>query len=99
MDQVTKSLLTSAAGILASSIVGFAVNKAWITADQGAALTSNLSAIFLGAGAAIAAGVIAWVHSRQVTQPAMIQAVNAANNGVKVVPSTSPTPAVSGPLK
>lgn len=103
MDPVVKSLLTSVVGIACSAIVGFAVNNAWITADQGVALQGYLSSIFVGAIALAGAGIVAWVHSRQNTQTAMIDAVNKAPNGVTVVPTTAAIaadiPPVNAPLK
>lgn len=41
----------------------------------------------------------AWWASRTASPTAQIAAVNEADNGVKVVPVSSPTPAVTQPLK
>lgn len=103
MDPVVKSLLTSVAGVAATALATFAVNHAWITAEQGQQLSAYLSSILLGAAASAAVAVIAWVHSRQNTQAAMIDAVNKAPNGVTVVPTTAAIaadiPPVNAPLK
>jgi hypothetical protein len=48
---------------------------------------------------AIATGIVAAWSSFTNTQASMIQSVNNADNGVKVVPATALVPAVTGPLK
>jgi len=52
------------------------------------------TAIITGLGAAVTAGPIVWGVIAH-THTAMIQAVNAANNGAKVVLDTTPAPVVN----
>lgn len=98
MDPQSKSLLTSlvlgvagiATGYLASHNIIPAADVTTDTAIVGSFLT-------LAGGAAIA-----WYKTHQVSQPAMIQAVNKADNGVKVVPDdarSAPIAAVNAPVK
>lgn len=47
---------------------------------------------------AAATGIVAVWSAYTNTQAAKIQSVNAANNGVKVVPNTAPTAAVNAPI-
>ncbi len=47
---------------------------------------------------AVATGIVAAWSAYTNTQDAKIKSVNAQDNGVKVVPKTSPTPAVDAPI-
>jgi uncharacterized protein (UPF0333 family) len=99
MDPQLKSVLTSVGLGLASSVAAWAATKGFISSDQQSALASSLLTV---AGAIVAAG-FAWYKTRQVTQPAMIQAVNKADNGVTAVSSADAKAAgispVNAPLK
>ncbi len=81
-DQLTGALRT----ILAAA-GGYAVAKGWI--DAGTATT-------LAGGIAILLTFV-WSYISH-SQTSMIHAVNAADNGVKVVPATSPSPQVDAPI-
>jgi hypothetical protein len=58
----------------------------------------GLSKIALGLGPLVAL-VSGWFASRSASPKAQIQAVNAADNGVKVVPANAPVAPVNAPLK
>ena len=79
----------------AMSVAGYAVHVGIIMPDGQSALATELVAV--GAGAITVA--IGWYKARQVSQTAMIQAVNSADNGVKVVASSATAPKVDAPLK
>ena len=95
MDPQFSSILTSVGLAIASSVAAYAASRGLIpTADQ-SALANQL--VTLGSGAV--AACLAWYKARQVSQQAMITAVNKADNGVKVVASTTPAATEKGPLK
>ena len=74
---------------------GILVSKGYISAADSAVLVT--AGVTL-AGALATIGPIVWgVMSRSKT--AMIQSVNAADNGVKVVKATEPVPVVNASLK
>lgn len=95
MDPVLKSTLTSFATIGVGSALGWAVTQGYITKDQASTLTADI----IGGGSIAIAGALVWYKARQHTQAAMIQTVNAADNGVKVVAAATVAPQVNGPLK
>jgi hypothetical protein len=95
MDPQLKSYLTSFALMGATAVASWAATRGYITPDQQSALATGLVTL---AGSLVMAAVTEY-KKRQVSQPAMIKAVNEADNGVKVVASTEPAPAVSSPLK
>ena len=95
MDPQIKSILSSVGLALATSVAGYAVHAGIVPSDDQSVLANQLVLLasgFIGAG-------LAWYKARQVSQAVMIQQINAADNGVKVVPSTSPSPPVNQPLK
>jgi hypothetical protein len=95
MDPQIQSLLTSVGLAAATSVAAWAASKGFIsTGDQSTFATDLLGVV----GGIVAAGLAYW-KTRTVTQTAMIQAVNKADNGVKVVASTAAAPQVSAPLK
>ncbi len=81
-DQLTGALRT-----ILAAIGGIAVGKGWIDADTAAALGGGIAILLTAIWSYVA-------HS----QTAQIRAVNAADNGVKVVPATSPSPQVDAPI-
>lgn len=95
MDPVLKSTLTSLASVGVGSALGWAVTQGYLTKDQAATLTTEI----VGGGSIAIGGLLIWYKARQHTKVAQIQAVNAADNGVKVVASASPSPKVEEPLK
>lgn len=97
MDPQLQSVLTSVGMALAMSIAGYAASKGVISSgDQ-----SNLANALVTVGGVIVTAVLGWLKTRQVSQKAMIQAVNKADNGVTVVPTTAASAAaqVNAPLK
>ena len=77
------------------------MDAAGVDAESGAAAIKAAFAdiVTTVAGVAVTA-LIGWYKARQNSQSAMIQAVNAADNGVKVVPvNSTTTPPVQEPLK
>lgn len=95
MDPQLKSVLTSIALAGATSIAGWAASKGIIPSGDQSVLANQLVTVSFGGVAAL----IAWYKARQMSQAAMITAVNAADNGVKVVANTVQAPAVTAPLK
>lgn len=96
MDPQLKMVLTSMGGALATAVATWAASCGLISAgDQ-----VNFANALVTVGSAAVGAVLVWYAHRQTSQKSMIQAVNAADNGVKVVPAGSTaTPPVSGPLK
>lgn len=95
MDPQLKSILSSLGLAAATAIAGYAATHGLIgTSDQ-----SQLANALVTVGGAIVAAGLAWYKAHQVSQPSMIKAVNAADNGVKVVAASTPVPAETGPLK
>lgn len=95
MDPQLKSVLTTVAGYLATGIAAWAASHGLISSGDQASLVNAMVTI---AGVVVAAGV-AWYKTRAHTPTAQIQAVNTADNGVKVVPATVPAQSVDHPLK
>lgn len=61
-------------------------------------ISQGVALIATGLGPIIAIGSALWA-SYTASAKSQIAAVNNADNGVKVVPASSPTPAVTAPLK
>ncbi len=95
MDPQLKSLMTSVLLAGATAFTTWAVAHGLASPDSAAAIQNGLVAL---AGGLITAG-IGWWKARAGSQKAMIQAVNKADNGVKVVPVETPGQVVNGPLK
>ena len=95
MDPQVKSVLTSLGMAAATAVASWAAAKGFVSSDQQAGLVNAL----LTVGAAAVAAGLGWYKSHMVSQKSMIQAVNAADNGVKVVASTEQAMPVSAPLK
>lgn len=95
MDPQLKSVLTTAAGYAAAGIAAWAASKGLIPSTDQGSFANDI--VLVGAGAVAAA--VAWYKTKSHTPTAQIAAVNAADNGVKVVPSTASAPAVDRPLK
>ena len=95
MDPQLKSVLTSIGLALATGVAGWFVREGIIsTADQ-SALANQI--VVVGTGL-IAAGFAVY-KSKQVSPKAMITAINAGDNGVKVVAADAPVQHVTEPLK
>ena len=96
MDPQLKSILSTILLTLDTSLAGAAVHAGWIPGTDQSTIAADLTTTAL----ALIAGALAWYKARQVSQTSMIQAVNAADNGVKVVSETATTAApVNVPLK
>ncbi len=99
MNPQLQSMLTSVGMIAATSISAWAVSKGFIAGSDQASFANDLVGV-VGGMVVIALGAI---KAKQVSQTSMIKAVNAADNGVSVVPTTAAAaaaiPAVSAPLK
>ena len=95
MDPQLKSILTTIAGYLATGVAAWAASKGLIPSADQSSFANDV--VMIGAGA-VAAGV-AWYKTRAHTPTAQIAAVNTADNGVKVVPSTAMVQSVDHPLK
>jgi len=85
MDPQVKSLLTSLGLSAATALSAWAVSKGLIPGADQASFANDLVALASGL---VAIG-LAWWKARQLSQPAMVQAVNQADNGVKVVSAKS----------
>lgn len=98
MDPQLKMILTSMGGAVATAIATWAASKGLISAgDQ-----VNDANALVTVGSASVGGLLVWYAHRQTSQKAMIQAVNAAPNGVKVVADdarSAPIAAVNEPVK
>ena len=97
MDPQLKSALTSLGAIATGAVATWAVSKGLITRPT-PTTADPVAGALLAIGSAVVGVGLVWFKSRQLSQTAMIQAINAAPNGVKVVPNDSPTPAVNAPL-
>ena len=95
MDPQLKSVLTSIGMTLAGSATTWGVAHGLVPAADQASVANALVTLAF----AIATGLLGWWKARQVSQKAMIQAVNAADNGVKVVAASTPAITVTEPLK
>ena len=97
MDPQLQSILTSVGLAAATSAGAWAVSKGIISQGDQSAFANQLVLVVSGL---ITAG-LAWWKARQVSQTSMIKSVNAADNGVTVVPTTPATAPlkVDAPLK
>lgn len=98
MDPQLKMVLTTVGGAAATAVATWAASKGLISASD----QVNDANALVTLGSAAVGGVLVWYAHRQTSQKAMIQAVNAADNGVKVVADNAraaPIPAVSEPVK
>lgn len=95
MNTTTTSIVGSLALALAGMIVGWLASHNIIPSADVSTDTAAICAIIVGA---IGAGIV-WFKRNMATPAAHIVAVNTANNGVKVVAATSPSPTVNIPLK
>lgn len=95
MDPQTKSVLTSVAMTGAAALATWAVGHGFVSAQDQTALVDILVTV---AGAVATAG-LGWYKARGQSPKALIQAVNAADNGVKVVDAKASAPAVNEPKK
>ena len=89
----------SLVGSLIIAAAGMAVG--WLASHNiipSADVTQDTALVATAISGAIGAAVI-WYKARQSTQTKMIQSVNAADNGVKVVPATAIVAPVNVPLK
>ena len=74
-------------------VAGLLITKGWLSSNNATALVTD---VVTAIGSIAAAAPIVWgIYAH--TQTAMIKSVNDADNGVKVVPNSSPTPPVSTP--
>lgn len=97
-NAVVKSAISS----IVLYLIGMAAGKLGLTPDQATGLSNALITVITVGGGSLIALIITWWKARKHTQAAQIQAVNAADNGVKVVADdarAAPIATVSGPLK
>lgn len=95
MDPQLKSILTSILLAIATSATTWGVAHGLVPAADQNVIANDIVTFIFGAVSAL----LAWYKTRQHTPTAQIAAVNDADNGVKVVPATSPAPTVKEPLK
>lgn len=94
MDPQLKSICTSILLAAATAIAAWAAGHGIIPGSQQGDFANMLVTVAFGLGAA----GIAWYKKRQQSQEVLIKAVNAADNGVKVVADTAPAPVVNAPI-
>ena len=98
MDPQLKMVLTSMGGAVATAVATWAASNGLISAgDQ-----VNFANALVTVGSATVGGLLVWYAHHQTSQKSMIQAVNAAPNGVKVVADdarSAPIATVSEPVK
>lgn len=95
MDPQIKSILTSVGLGLASAAIGWAVKQGYISAADQSADANYL----VGAVGVLVAAAIGWYKTRSVTPKAMIEHINATDNGLKVVSASVPAKTETAPLK
>jgi hypothetical protein len=97
MDPITKSVLTSVGMSLSMGAVGWAVTKGVVPAADQSVLANDL-VLVAGAGLTVLFG---WLKKLAVSQPVMMQAINDAPNGAKVVDEKLAVgiPAINEPVK
>jgi hypothetical protein len=94
MDPQLKSALTTIAIITSSSLTAWASSKGFIQAgDQ-----TNVANALVAAGSGILTVGLAYMKTRDHSPTAIIQQVNTAENGVKVVAENAPAPTVDAPI-
>ena len=93
------SIIGSVALWVAGALVMWLSQHGVVSPDQAAQDTTVISGLLVSGVTVAASAALVWWKSQQNTQTAVITAVNNdKTNGVKVVPETSPTPAVSAPV-
>lgn len=95
MDAQLKSILTSIALAGATALTTWLVSHGYIPGSDQSTFTADI----MTAGAALATAALGWYKERQHTPAAQIQAVNAADNGVKVVAADAAAKVIDVPLK
>ena len=95
MDPQLKSVLTSLGLSAAMAIAGWMVHAGIIPAADQSVLANQIVLIMAGA----AAFGLAYYKAHSVSPKAMITAINAGDNGVKVVAADAPIQHVTEPLK
>ena len=96
MNPQLQSILTSVGMTAATAATTWGVAHGLVPGADQASVANALVTL----GLAVVTGLIGWWKARQTSQKAMIQAVNAADNGFKVVPVNSTTaPPVQEPQK
>lgn len=95
MDPQLKSVLTSIGLAGATALASWFASKGLISSADQSTFANDMATIAAGAAAA----ALTWYKTRSHTPTAQIAAVNKADNGVKVVPSTSTVAQVDEPLK
>jgi hypothetical protein len=95
LDPQLKSIMTSVLLAIATAATTWGVAHGLVpSADQNVIANDLVTAIFAGA-----TGLVGWWKARQVAPKALIDAVNAADNGVKVVSVMASAPTVNAPQK
>ena len=94
MDPQIQSVLTSVALSLATAVATWASTLGIVPSADKDSFANILVSVFLW----LVTAAIGWYKTRALSQKAMIQAVNAADNGVKVVSAVVLAPAVNGPI-
>ena len=94
-NNTATSIVGSIGLALAGMAVGWLASHNIIPEADVAPATATLAAIIIGV---IGAGIV-WFKGAMATKAAQIQAVNTADNGVKVVAAATPAPVVTAPLK
>ena len=103
MDPQIQSVLTSVALSLATAVATWASTLGIVPSADKDSFANILVSVFLW----LVTAAIGWYKTRALSQKAMIQAlpqtamiqaINAADNGVKVVLQSAPAPAVNGPI-
>ena len=95
MDPQLKSLVTSVGMVLATSVASWAVSKGIIPSGDQSTLTNDIVLVV----STIITALLAWWKTHAVSPKAMINAINTADNGVKVVSESVPGPKVDAPTK
>ena len=95
MNPQLQSVLTSIGMTAATAATTWGVAHGLVPGADQASISNALVTL----GLAVVTGLIGWWKARQNSQSAMIQAVNKADNGVKVVPASTPAITVTEPLK
>jgi hypothetical protein len=95
MNPQIVSILTSVGLTASSAVASWAVAKGLVPSTDQSSFANDL----LGIIAAVATLGFGWLKTRAVSPTSMIQSINAADNGVKVVSATASAPTVSAPLK
>lgn len=95
MDPQLKSALTTIGMIGSTAIASWAVSKGFISAGDQVNIANGLVAV---GGAIVTAGLAYW-KTHDHSQTAIINQINNADNGVKVVADTVTAARVTKPIK